>query len=181
MNKANKNKIILATLLILGAALTRLLPHPPNFTSIAAIGLFGGAIFENKKISYLLPLSALLLSDILLQIFTTTPGIYSGMFFVYGSFMLITWMGHFLRRISVKNVVAVSMAASILFFLITNFGVWAMGNSYPKTGAGLLNCYLAGIPFFGNTLLGDLFYVTILFGLYRILPSLLKKQPSLQG
>jgi hypothetical protein len=156
-------------------ALTRLLPHPPNFTPIGAVALFGAAHFANKWLAFLIPLAAMVLSDLALQV-TTSLGAYSGwmaggtglhrgMWVVYGTVALIVAMGFFLRRKkTVLTVASGVLASSILFFLITNFAVWAAGTMYPKTPEGLLLCYTAAIPFFHWTLLGDAFFATILFG-----------------
>ena len=144
--------------LILGAAASRLIPHPPNFAPIGAIALFGGATFRDRRWAFATPLAAMLLSDAVL-------GFHSLMPFVYGSFALIVCLGlllHGRRRLAPIGVAALS--SSMIFFLITNLGVWAMGSYYPKTASGLLACYVAAIPFLGNTALGDAFYSAALFG-----------------
>lgn len=152
------------------AAASRLMPHPPNVTPIAAMALFGGVHFSNPAAAYLVPLAAMALSDLVLGFHDTLP-------FVYGSFVLIVLIGSRLRR--EKTLVSVTIAAlgsSVLFFLVTNFGVWATGTLYPKSWAGLATAYLAALPFFRNTVLGDLSYVAVLFGgfalLERYLPAL---------
>jgi len=84
---------------------------------------------------------------------------------VYGSFALIVCLGFWLRtRRTAVPIVCAALAASLLFFIVTNFGVWALGSMYPKTTEGLVACYLAAIPFFGSTLLGDAAYTVLLFG-----------------
>jgi hypothetical protein len=147
----------LCTLVAL-AALARLLPHPPNFTPVGALALFGGATFGDRRWSLLAPLAAMLLSDAVL-------GFHSGMPVVYAAFVAIVGIGLLLRggRTPLR-LVAASLAASVLFFVVTNFAVWAMGSMYPKSAGGLLACYVAAIPFFGNTLLGDAFFTAVLFG-----------------
>jgi len=149
-------------------ALTRLLPHPLNFTPLGAIALFSGTYITNKKHAFLLPLITLLVSDILLQL-VNGSGFYRDMIFVYGSFAIVTSFGFILRgREQRQTIMVASLISSILFFFITNFGTWLMYEMYPKTGQGLLSCYIAGIPFFRGTVMGDLFYNIILFGSFAL-------------
>lgn len=149
-------------LIILFAVAIRLLPHPPNVAPIAAMALFGG-VYLNKKYALIVPLVAMFISDIFL-------GFYPEIIFVYGSFFLIGLIGLWLRNHKTfRNVIFASIGSSILFFLITNFGVWLMGSMYEKSFAGLLEAYIMGLPFFRNTLLGDLGYVGLFFGSYEYL------------
>lgn len=150
------------------AALSRLLPHPFNFTPIGAMALFAGTYISNKKHAFLLPVLTLLASDILLQL-VNGSGFYRDMIFVYGSFALITGIGFLLRgREQRQTIMVASLVSSIAFFLITNFGTWLMWDIYPKTGAGLISCYIAGIPFFKGTIMGDLFFNLALFGSFAL-------------
>jgi hypothetical protein len=140
------------------AAASRLLPHPPNFTPLAAMALLGGAYLPDKRVAFAVPLAALFLSDLVL-------GLHAGMWAVYGSFMLVVCLGFTLRRSRKPlRIGAAALASSVLFFALTNLAVWAFGSMYPKTAAGLAACYAAAIPFFRNTLAGDLFYTALLFG-----------------
>lgn len=137
-------------LLFVGVAvLTRWLPHPPNFTAVTAIALFGGAHFTSKKLAFLVPLTAMLISDLILGISLITV-------FVYGAFIAITLIGLHFKRISIKSI----LLSSIAFFIITNFGVWLIG--YPLNLSGLVECYTLAIPFFRNSILGDLFFSGVL-------------------
>jgi hypothetical protein len=143
---------------VLGAALSRLLPHPPNFTPIAAMALFGGACFAKRWQAFFVTFAALLLSDLVLGLHKLIP-------VVYGSFALEVCIGLWLRgRRKLVPIASAMLAGSVMFFLIWNFAVWVLGGWYPKNPAGLLACYIAGIPFFGNELLGDAVYCTALFG-----------------
>jgi hypothetical protein len=154
----NKPRFLFLAGMILLAAASRLIPHPPNFSPIAALALFGGAQFADKRLAFLVPLAAMFLSDLVLGLHSLIP-------VIYGSFALIVCLGFWLRRR--QNVWAIGGAAvvgALLFFVLTNFGVWAMGQMYPKTPAGLIDCYVAAIPFFQNTLLSNLFYAALLFG-----------------
>jgi hypothetical protein len=154
----SKPRLVAITCLILAAAASRVIPHPPNFTPITAIALFGGAYFSKKWLAFLVPLSSLLLSNLVL-------GYGVGSYVVYASFALVVSIGLLLRRRrSGLAIGAAALASSVLFFLVTNFGVWFFDNMYPKTGAGLIMCYTAAIPFFKNAVLGNAFYTVVLFG-----------------
>ena len=154
-------KLINPVLFIVLAASFRLLPHPANFAPITAMALFGG-VYLNKKIALLIPLLAMFLSDIFLGFHDTMP-------FVYVSFLLVGLIGLWLKNHQKWNYIfAGTLLSSILFFLITNFGVWSTGTMYPKTFSGLFESYLMGIPFFRPTLLGDLFYTGLFFGSYEL-------------
>lgn len=160
--------------IILAASLSRLLPHPPNMTSVAAVALFGGAYFSDRRLAFLVPLAALFLSDLFL-------GFYGHMEVQYLSFALIVCIGLWLEKDrSVFKIAAAALAGSVLFFLLTNFGVWAFGSLYPRTLGGLMDCYIAAIPFFRNTLQGDMLYTAILFGGFALLErrfSVLRESP----
>jgi hypothetical protein len=141
------------------AAVMRIIPHPPNFTPISAMALFGGAYFPNTIVAFIVPLAAMSLSDLFLGGFDAT------MPFIYGSFAVSVCLGLWIRRRpSVLRVGAAALISSILFFVISNFGVWLVGGLYPRTMEGLLACYVAAVPFFRHTLLGDLLYTSVLFG-----------------
>ncbi len=132
------------------ALLSRLLPHPPNFAPITGIALFSGAYFSNKRWALILPILCLFITDLFL-------GFHQLMVVVYGSFLFISAASLWLQRVNFLTV----LGASIFFFITTNFGVWYL--SYPHTWEGLVQCYVLAIPFFGNTLAGDLFYTALLF------------------
>ena len=153
--------------LILVAAASRLIPHPLNFVPIGAMALFGGACLTSKRLAFLVPLAAMLVSDLAIGLLSgdLSLGLHRLIPVVYGSFALIVCLGFWLRRRrKAVPIAAATLASSATFFVLTNFGVWAFGSWYPKTWDGLVACYVAAIPFFHNTLLGDAFYVTLLFG-----------------
>lgn len=153
-----KSRLGLLIGMIFAAAATRLVPHPPNFESIGAIALFAGAHFDDKRWAFVLPLAAMLLSDAVI-------GFHSQMAGVYGTFALVVCLGFLLReRRTALKVTGAAVASSVLFFVVTNFGVWAFDSLYPRTFEGLVICYIAAIPFFGATLAGTLFYTAVLFG-----------------
>jgi hypothetical protein len=149
---------------ILAAAALRLVPHPPNFTPIGAMALFSGAYLGRRgAVALVAPLGALFLSDLVL-------GFYRGMPIVYFSVALVVIIGWLaLRRVSPIRVGGAAIASSVLFFVLTNFGTWLSSGFYPLTLAGLEACYVAAIPFFQNTVAGDLFYAAILFGGFALL------------
>lgn len=144
--------------IILAAVASRLIPHPSNFSPIAALALFGGAQFADKRLAFIVPLAAMLLSDLVLGFHALIP-------VVYGSFALIVCLGFWVRRNqNIWRLGSAALFGAVLFFVVTNLGVWLLGSFYPKTGAGLMECYVAAIPYFKNTLLSDLFYTALLFG-----------------
>ncbi len=144
--------------MVLTAALSRLIHHPPNFSPITAIALFGGAQFATKRSAFLVPLAAMFLSDLIL-------GFHGLMPVIYACFALFVCFGFWLRKHrSAGNIFLVTLLASVLFFLISNFGVWGFSSMYPKTTLGLASCFLLAIPYFPNTVLGDLAYSVVLFG-----------------
>lgn len=165
-------KLISLTLAMvaLGAA-SRLLPHPPNVTPIAAMALLGGTYLP-AAYAWTLPLLILFVSDLFLGFHSTLP-------FVYGSFLLTAWIGLKIKnRKTWGNILTAAIASSILFFLVTNFGVWLTQNLYTKDLGGLAACYTAAVPFYRNTLLGDIFFTCLLFGLEEIQIRLFHLQTS---
>jgi hypothetical protein len=170
----NKARLVALLTAIFAAAALRLVPHPPNFSPIAAMALFAGAYMPRKLLAFVAPFGALILSDIAIG------GFYPGMNFVYLSFALTVLIGWAVATRKTPLTIGVaSVAGSILFFILTNFGMWLFSGIYPVTQAGLIACYVAAIPFFQNTLAGDLFYTALLFGGFalaeRILPAIRKR------
>ena len=131
--------------IIVIAIFSRLIPHPPNFTPITAIALFSIINFKNKYIGLSIPIVCLLISDLIIGISLIN-------LFVYLSFIVISGVGYIFGKINLKSI----LLSSLIFFLVTNFGVWLIG--YPNTLEGFIACYIAAIPFFGWTVAGDLFY-----------------------
>lgn len=163
-------RILALIMAIAVAAIFRLVPHPPNFSPIAAMALFSGAYLPRRGLAFAAPLGAMLLSDAVL-------GFHSGMPVVYGSLALIVGLGFLLStKRTAGRIALAAIASSVLFYLITNFAVWASGDMYPTTLAGLAACYVAAIPFFQNSLAGDLLFTALLFGGFalaeRLMPAL---------
>jgi hypothetical protein len=162
------------TIMILLAALSRLLPHPPNFAPIGGMALFGAAYYTRRAWAYAIPIISMWISDLILnnvvyaEFFDKFVWFYSGSLFTYAAFALIVLMGTFtLKKVRITRLLFSALGASVIFYLISNFGVWFSGTMYPKDISGLTACYAAGIPFFKNTLLGDLVYSTALFGVFE--------------
>lgn len=148
--------------MILFAGLTRLLPHYPNFTAVGAMALFGGAYFTDRKLAFIVPLTAMFLTDLII-------GLHATMIPVYFSFIIIVAIGMGIKNKKKAGAITLSaISASVVFFIITNFGMWLSGTMYPKNIAGLAECYIAAIPFFHYTALGDLFYSAVLFGAFEL-------------
>ena len=159
---ANHSRLLALLGAIVVAAALRRAPHPPNFTPIGAMALFSGAYLGRKVLAFVAPLGALLLSDLVL-------GFYHGQATVYFSVALIVMIGMAtLTRRTALRIGAAALLSSILFFLVTNLGMWAFSGIYPRTATGLEACFIAAIPFFQNTIAGDLFYATLLFGGFRV-------------
>jgi hypothetical protein len=145
------------------AAMSRLLPHIDNFTPIAAMALFGGVYFSDKRFAFAIPLLAMFISDVGLQLLFGW-GFHNTIVYVYAAFAITTIIGFVVKRnITITSVIASSLASSVLFFIITNFGYWA-ATGFPLGITGLNMAYIAGLPFFRATMLGDLFYNAVLFG-----------------
>jgi hypothetical protein len=164
------------TTMILVVALSRLIPHPPNFSPVEAMALFGGTYFARKSLAILVPLIALFISDLALGVmmggeyfsyFTS-----AGFWLVYLTIAGLTVLGFGLRqRVTFTRVTMFSVLSALIFFLVTNFGVWWGASFYPQTMAGLMAAYAAGLPFLQNGLLGTLFYSAMLFGGYALIKS----------
>ena len=156
-------KIITLVAIIFGIAMFRLLPHPPNVSPVAAMALFGGATFADKRMAFIVPFLALLLSDLII-------GLHDTMLFVYAGFAVTVFIGIKIQKsITLSHVAASAVGASVLFFLLTNLGAWATSGLYPFSMNGLMQAYAAGIPFFQNSLLGNLVFTAVLFGGFALL------------
>lgn len=181
--------------LIFVAALSRLLPHPPNFTPISGMALFGAAHFGRKYMAFLIPLLALWVSSMLLDNIVYAQYYDSFQWFsqpyVFLAIIAIAILGmNMLKKISFGRIIGASLSATVVFFLISNFGVWMSGTTYPMTMSGLIACFAAGVPFlsnsgaehylFLNNLIGDLFYTGVLFGSFELIKKGLP-QISLRG
>ena len=168
---------VVAAMVVVAAA-TRLVPHPSNFTPILAMGLFGGARFASIRTSLTVPLLAMLASDVALEI-AYGWGMHALLPVVYACIAASVGIGVLLRRRrGPVAVLAAGVGSSVLFFSVTNFAVWARGALYPLSADGLLQCYVAAVPFFQNTLAGTLFYSAMLFGGHALIERLARGGPA---
>jgi hypothetical protein len=153
--------------LIFVTALSRLLPHPADFTPVLSIAIFSGATLFNKRDSILVPLLAMFISDLFLGFHSLIP-------VVYGCIILISiYSNRFVQTKSVSSILSTSILSGLFFFIVTNFAVWLTSGMYSLDLTGLQTCYLAAIPFFRNSLAGTLSYSAILFGLFFLIEKYL--------
>jgi len=163
---------MLALSLISVGILLRFIPHLPNFTPVAAIALFSGA-YLNRRYAFIVPLVLMVLSDLAI-------GLHDVVIFTWGSFVLITVLGLWLKKHKTAfGVLSMSLVSSILFYIVSNFGVWLMG-WYPHNLKGLIDCYIMALPFLRNFTLATLLYTTVLFGVYELIAHLVKNTKYLR-
>ena len=169
----SKEERRLAIFLALGAILLRFLPHPSNFTPVASVALFSGAVLP-PSLALFLPLVVMAASDLV-------AGPHELFAFTWGAFIAVAAIGMLLRRRSgIAPVAFSSLAGSSLFFFVTNLGVFLYGGLYPRTTDGLRDCFVMALPFFRNAVAGDLFYAAALFGVYSVVRARFRK-PASQG
>jgi len=169
----NKFGLAIAITLLAIAVMSRIMPHPANFAPIAAIALFGGAILP-RKLAITVPLLAMVISDLFI-------GLHPLIMFTWGTFALIALLSSAkFKSITPLAVLGSSAGASVLFYLVTNFGVWIEGRLYAQTLSGLVQCYYNALPFFRNTLLGDVVFTSVLFGLYAFVSVLSNKSAEVK-
>lgn len=194
MKKETTPKVLLIAALIFLTILGRLVTNYMqiyNFTAIGAGALFAGVVFKDKRYAYLVPLTALFLSDVFFELFTNIQGFYGGgeMLFVYGAFVLTTFIGTRIKKANAGNIFLASVCVGVMFFLLSNLGTFIFRDMYPHTFSGLMTCYLSAIPFYKNdlfgsfalnTVMGNVFYSGVLFGAYALLKPVFVKQPSQQ-
>jgi len=161
----------MAYLFVILGVLSRLIPHPANFTPILAIALFGGT-YLNKKTALWVPLVALIISDLFLGTYSIVL-----MAFVYLSTLASGLLGLWLRNHkNVLNVAGTSLLSAIIFFFVSNLGVWIQPSGHPNTWTGLTECYVMALPFLKNTIASNLIYTAIFFGAYELSVSWLRKR-----
>jgi hypothetical protein len=152
---------MIAYILIIIGAVARLLPHMPNFTPVGALALFGGAKLKNKYAAILAPVAIMAMTDFYL-------GFHKLILFTWGSMALVALIGFWVRKkYGLGRIALGTLAGSILFFVITNFGVYLEG-WYGYNFSGLVQTYVMAIPFFRNSLMGDVFYSAVFFGCYEL-------------
>ncbi len=174
MTRQIRNYLIIYGLIAL-VIFSRLVPHPVNFTPMGALGLFAGAYLARKS-AWLVPLAALIISDLFIGTYHLVS-----MLFVYLGFVSGTLIGHYLlkERSNVLLLFGSSLAVSVIFFLLSNFGTWLSGTLYPMTMAGLVECFVLALPFFGNTFASTLIYTFVLFMIIELLNQRLDTNNSI--
>ena len=149
--------------LIILLALSRLIPHPPNFTPILGMAVFSGAIINRKIVAYLVPLAAMFISDLYL-------GLHSGMPIIYFTLAICVLIGTFIEsRVTILNSILGITAGVLIFYLITNFTVWYGSGMYENSFSGLITCYVMGLPFLQNTFISSLIYGMGAFLIYEVI------------
>lgn len=178
--KQNKINIILAVGLILMAATARIVNHELhlyNLAPVAAIGLFGGAVLQNKRFALILPLLALFIADLYIELFpssATMRGFYGiEQLFVYGGMLLVSLLGTTMKKPAATTIMGYSISGSLLFFAISNLGSYITG-MYGFGWNGFVTTYIMALPFLKNTLFSDLIGNGILFGGYFLLQQAFK-------
>ena len=174
MKKQNTSLLIITILMILAAALSRLVLYPHNFSPIIGMAIFGGAVIKDKRLAFALPLLAMFLSDVLFEVFNVAQGFWGwGQLLHYGIYALITCFGFLLKKINIINVAGFSIAGSLIFFLLSNTVFFITDNpvyhTYTQSFSGYKDCLMGGLPFLKNSLLTDLVYAAILFGGYYLM------------
>lgn len=172
-NKFFTSRMVFFISAIAFAIVMRLIPHWPNFTPVAAIAIFGGVLINRKALAFLLPVLAMFISDLIIGFHTTMLAVYAGMLIAVGFGILMR------NKLKAGNIAIASVSSSVVFFLITNFAAWYTGlMPYSRDFSGLLQAYVAGIPFFNTSLVSDLFYCGVFFGSFFLIskriPSLVK-------
>ncbi|HSV44030.1 MAG TPA: DUF6580 family putative transport protein [Candidatus Bathyarchaeia archaeon] len=150
---------MLAFILVMIGVLSRVIAHAPNFTPVIALALFGGMMLEKRQALWM-PLALMVISDMVI-------GLHQVIFFTWGSMLLISLLGYWQRENrSGLTVLGMSMMSAVVFFFVTNFGSWLA--MYPHTVEGLIQCFVAGIPFFRNIFVSTLAYSAVLFGMHEL-------------
>ena len=149
--------------LIIIAVFSRLIPHPWNLTAIGSVALFAGAFLKPRSLAFVVPLCAFLITDLIL-------GVHNTMLFTYAAVAICSFLGiRYLQKPRVVTVLGMSLASSLIFYAISNFGVWVMGDLYPLNTLGFVNCFVMALPFLQGQVLGDLLHSALLFGSYAVI------------
>lgn len=166
---------MLPTLLIILCVVLRVVPHPPNFAPVGATAVFAGRTLK-PWMAIVLVAAAMFVGDVVLARLHGYPVVSLVTPFVYGGFFVQALLGRLLRS-KKGGAIGAAVGGSVAFFVLSNFGVWAAGATYPHAAAGLGACYVAAIPFFGGTLLGDIVWTVVLSAVYRPAAARLESRP----
>jgi len=185
--KIDKSTLVSFILLVLIASLYRVMPgRPYGFAPQVAMALFAGSVVNDKKLSFLLPILSLFISDVIYEVLyrnglSTIGGFYDGQLLNYVLFAVLTVVGFFVNKDKIIDIALGAIAGATGYFLLSNFGVWLLGGldinniPYPKTALGLINCFAAGVPFYKMSIYSTLFFSTILFGGYYLINKYIVK------
>jgi hypothetical protein len=185
--KIDKSTLVSFILLVLIASLYRVMPgRPYGFAPQVAMALFAGSVVNDKKLSFLLPILSLFISDVIYEVLyrnglSTIGGFYDGQLLNYVLFAALTVVGFFVNKDKIVDIALGAIAGATGYFLLSNFGVWLLGGldinniPYPKTALGLINCFAAGVPFYKMSIYSTLFFSTILFGGYYLINKYIVK------
>ena len=171
MNKQKKGTVFIVVLLILAAAISRVVMFPHNFSPMIGMAIFGGAVLNDKRLAFTLPIFSMFLSDLMFEIFNIAPGFWGwGQLAGYGIFALITMIAFTLKKINVFTIAGYSVLSSVIFFLLSNTSFFIIDNpvyhTYPQNFNGFIDCYVQALPFFRTSLIADLVYCGVLFGCF---------------
>ena len=182
---SSRNKLLIITAIIVFGVIARLLPHFPNFAPMGALALFAVAFYKRKYLALVIPGLAWWLSDLYLNnmIYNSADGFTlftADQFFSLFALTLIVILGKRLfKKVNAPNVMIGSLSASLIFFVVSNFGVWMQGILYPKTVQGLVECYSMALPFYRGTLISDLIFSGVFFGAMHMITSFENKNKAI--
>ncbi len=173
MQKQSTSSILIAVLLILAAAISRVVMYPHNFSPMIGMAVFAGAVISDKKLAFALPLFSMFLSDLMFEVFNIAPGFWGwGQLIGYGIFALVTVLAFSMKRINIFTVGGYALLSSVIFFILSNASFFIFDNpvyhTYPQNFNGFINCYVQAIPFFRTAMIADLVYSGVLFGAYSL-------------
>ena len=164
LRSENRWEEVLGIFLVMAGIALRVLPHPDNFTPVTAIALFSGVVLA-PQVALALPLIVMIASDLMIGPHALYP-------LTWGSFFLVSLLGVAIRKDTrISRIFLGTLGGSLLFYLVTNFGVFLFQNLYEKSLSGLVQCYVMALPFFRNSLLGDFFFSGLLFGLFALVKN----------
>lgn len=171
--KQPKAVILIAILMIVAAALSRVIIYPLSFSPLIAMSLFGGAVIKDKKLAFILPIAAIFLSDVLFWATKTAPGFYGSAQGVnYALLALVTVFGFYMRNIRFENVAIFSLISCVVFYLLSNTANFLLSNpiyhTYPQTFDGYVANMIAGLPFLKDSLISTGCYAALFFGIYAL-------------
>lgn len=181
MNKQNKYGLLVAIVLVLAAAISRVLMFPDNFSPIIGMAIFAGAVIKDKRMAFILPIISMFLSDVMFEVFNITIGFWGwGQLVGYGILALITVIAFNLKKINVVSVLGYSIGSSVIFYLLSNLSFFIFDNpvyhTYPQNANGFIQCYVQALPFFRTSLIADLIYSGVLFGSFYLLTNFVFKK-----